>query len=272
MPELPEVESIRNRLRSGTESHPSLLGNLFLGVEIRWLRSIAYPTAQEFQSQVVGQTILELNRRGKYLIFHLSDSYLIVHLRMSGDISVISKGDLVRQHDRIVFHLNDGLRLVFNDARKFGRIWLVHDPLQVTGKLGPEPFSVELTNEVFYSRLTAVKRQIKPLLLDQTFLAGLGNIYTDEALHLAQIHPLCLSNQIDSLQSSRLLACIREVLEEGIRRQGASIDWVYRGGDFQNYFRVYKRTGQPCPTCGTLILRIMVGQRGTHYCPQCQKL
>lgn len=271
MPELPEVESIRNRLRIGTENQPSLLSKLFLGVEILWLRSIAVPSAQEFQSQVVGQTILELNRRGKYLIFHLSDSYLLIHLRMSGDIQILIKDVPTGRHDRVIFHLNDGLRLVFSDARKFGRIWLVPHPEEVIGNLGPEPFSSELTDEIFYKRLTTLRRQIKPLLLDQTFLAGLGNIYSDEALHLACIHPLCPSDQINPDQSRRLLASIREVLSEGIRRQGASIDWVYRGGDFQNYFRVYKRTGQPCQVCGTPIARVIIGQRSTHFCPGCQK-
>jgi formamidopyrimidine-DNA glycosylase len=114
------------------------------------------------------------------------------------------------------------------------------------------------------------KRQLKPLLLDQSFIAGLGNIYTDEALHLARLHPLSLSNQLAPSQSETLLMAIRSVLEEGIRHNGASIDWVYRGGDFQNHFRAYQRTGQPCLVCGTPILRITLGQRGTHFCPTCQ--
>jgi formamidopyrimidine-DNA glycosylase len=115
-------------------------------------------------------------------------------------------------------------------------------------------------------------RQLKPLLLDQHFLAGMGNIYTDEALNLAGLHPLMNSAQIQEDQAARLLHSIRDVLREGIRRNGASIDWVYRGGDFQNYFRVYQRTGQPCPVCDTPIERLTVGQRGTHFCPQCQVL
>jgi formamidopyrimidine-DNA glycosylase len=114
------------------------------------------------------------------------------------------------------------------------------------------------------------KRQLKPLLLDQGFLAGLGNIYTDEALFLAKLHPLTLSNAISKKKADGLWLAIREVLEEGIRRNGASIDWVYRGGDFQNHFRVYGRTGEPCPICKTPVERITVGQRGTHFCPHCQ--
>jgi formamidopyrimidine-DNA glycosylase len=113
---------------------------------------------------------------------------------------------------------------------------------------------------------------LKPLLLDQTFLAGLGNIYADEALHQALLHPLTPANQVSPGQAERLWLAIRDVLEEGIRRNGASIDWVYRGGDFQNYFRVYRRTGKPCQRCGTQIQRILVGQRATHFCPNCQPL
>ncbi|MGZ9163868.1 MAG: zinc finger domain-containing protein, partial [Anaerolineales bacterium] len=113
-------------------------------------------------------------------------------------------------------------------------------------------------------------RQLKPLLLDQTFLAGLGNIYTDEALHIAKLHPLAVSDSITAKQARVLQDAVRKVLEEGIRRNGASIDWVYRGGEFQNHFRVYDRKGKPCPVCGTKIERIVVGQRSTHYCPKCQ--
>jgi formamidopyrimidine-DNA glycosylase len=116
------------------------------------------------------------------------------------------------------------------------------------------------------------KRQIKPLLLDQSFIAGMGNIYTDEALFLSRIHPLTRADQITSAQAEQLLENIRLVLKEGIIRNGASIDWVYRGGEFQNYFRVYQRTGQPCPVCGSPIERIVVGQRGTHFCPVCQEI
>ena len=119
--------------------------------------------------------------------------------------------------------------------------------------------------------LTGRSRQLKPLLLDQTFLAGLGNIYTDEALHLAKLHPLRRSDTLSLLEAQCLLAAIRSILCEGIARNGASIDWVYRGGDFQNHFRVYGREDQPCPACGTPITRLVVGQRGTHVCIHCQK-
>lgn len=162
--------------------------------------------------------------------------------------------------------------MAFNDARKFGRAWLVTDPNTILKDLGPEPLDPGLTPAIFYERLKSHQRQLKPLLLDQTFLAGLGNIYTDEALHLAKLHPLTIAQSLTLQQAKRLLDGIRLVLNEGIRRNGASIDWVYRGGDFQNYFRVYQRTGEPCPVCGSPIQRIMLGQRGTHFCPKCQSL
>ena len=160
--------------------------------------------------------------------------------------------------------------MVFNDTRKFGRIWLVNSPDQIIGKLGPEPLNTEFTALQFYAKLQNVHRQIKPLLMDQTFLAGLGNIYTDESLFLAGIHPRTISSDIPVEKAEKLLGSIREVLEEGIRRNGSSIDWIYRGGDFQNYFKVYQRTGDACFNCGEPIQRILVGQRGTHFCPHCQ--
>jgi formamidopyrimidine-DNA glycosylase len=161
---------------------------------------------------------------------------------------------------------------VFNDTRKFGRVWLVRDPNEVVGGLGPEPLSEEFTSQALYESLQSRRRQLKPLLLDQSFLAGLGNIYTDEALHRARLHPLTVSDSVNREQAQALWDAIREVLQEGLRRNGASIDWVYRGGEFQNYFRVYDREGQPCPVCGTMILRLVIGQRGTHVCPGCQRI
>jgi formamidopyrimidine-DNA glycosylase len=149
-------------------------------------------------------------------------------------------------------------------------VWLVDEVDRVVGMLGPEPLDESLTVEILFDRLHATRRQLKPLLLDQTFVAGLGNIYVDEALNLAKLHPLTPANCVNSAQAARLLESIRTVLRDGIARNGASIDWVYRGGEFQNYFRVYQRTGEPCPECGTPIARITVGQRGTHFCPLCQ--
>jgi formamidopyrimidine-DNA glycosylase len=276
MPELPEVETIRNRLRLGGPESPPLPGRLITGACLLWDRTLAVPSAQEFPSRIAGQTIRDIDRRGKFMIFRLSQDALLIHLRMSGDLLLRPASAGLAPHDRLVLELDadpqvGNLRLAFNDTRKFGRAWLVEDPAQVVGSLGPEPFDPSITAQVFQQMLYSRRRQLKPLLLDQSFLAGLGNIYTDEALHLAGLHPLRLSDSLEPAESGLLLESIRQVLLEGIHRQGASIDWVYRGGDFQNYFRVYGRKGEACPTCGAPVERILVGQRGTHFCPNCQK-
>ena len=190
----------------------------------------------------------------------LTMRFLITHLRMSGDIRVEPELDdnenpiPVLAHDRIIYHFSPGpggrLRMAFNDARKFGRVWLVENPQEVTGLLGPEPLSDDFTPGLLYNRLQRTHRQIKPLLLDQSFLAGMGNIYTDEALYLSRIHPLRISSTLSMNEAEILWQAIQSVLNEGIRRNGASIDWVYRGGEFQNTFQVYRRTGEPCYRCG----------------------
>lgn len=270
MPELPEVETIRNNLRLGVEHWPPVVGHDIQSAEILWDRTLAAPDKESFLREIQGQRIEEIGRRGKFMVFQLSRDYLIIHLRMSGDLLVESEGEPVAPHHRLVLHLSGGIRLSFNDTRKFGRVWFVPDPEMVVGSLGPEPLSDELTPEIFHERLRRHKRQLKPLLLDQTFLAGMGNIYTDEALNLSGLHPLQRADLLSFAQSCRLLDSIRAVLKKGIQTHGASIDWVYRGGDFQNHFRVYQRTGLPCPQCGTPVERITLGQRGTHFCPHCQ--
>jgi formamidopyrimidine-DNA glycosylase len=276
MPELPEVETIARKLRQGEGDAVKLPGRIFTGVDLLWPRTIAQPSAEEFTSRLPGQIIETVGRQGKFLVFVLSQDVMLIHLRMSGDLRVEKKEDPAgclnqpERHDRVILYLDENYRLAFNDVRKFGRIWLVKDAKSITANLGPDPFDPLLTASVFYHRLCLSHRQIKPLLLDQGFLSGIGNIYADESLHRAGLHPLSISNSISADQSQKLLESIRFVLEEGIRRNGASIDWVYRGGDFQNFFQVYQRTGQPCFVCGTLIERIIVGQRGTHYCPYCQ--
>lgn len=278
MPELPEVETIARTLREGGQGRDAVIGKEISSVQLLWPRTLAEPTAEIFYARLPGQEILLVGRRGKFLVFQLSLDALLVHLRMSGDIRTEPVLDPngapvpLQPHDRMAIEFTDGTRLAFNDTRKFGRVWLATDPQMVTGGLGPEPDDAQMTPQAFYERLHGVRRQIKPLLMDQTFLAGLGNIYTDEALHRARIHPLRPSDSLTLEEAARLWDSIHTVLAAGIRNNGASIDWAYRGGDFQNHFQVYQRTGQPCPVCGAPIERITVGQRGTHYCPNCQCL
>lgn len=271
MPELPEVETIARNLREGRGS-PSILDRRIRAADLRWRRTLAEPSRAEFLRRVVGQRIRTVGRRAKFLRLDLTRDTLLIHLRMSGDLHVRPSAQPPAPHDRLVLHFEDGLALAFHDTRKFGRVWLTDDPDHVLGNLGPEPLDPALTAARFAQMLRARHRLLKPLLLDQTFLAGLGNIYTDEALHLARLHPLQSSDTLTEEQAATLLRAIRSVLRAGIRSHGASIDWVYRGGDFQNHFRAYGRAGQPCPTCGRPIRRLTVGQRGTHICPACQRL
>ncbi|MBN1449492.1 MAG: bifunctional DNA-formamidopyrimidine glycosylase/DNA-(apurinic or apyrimidinic site) lyase [Anaerolineales bacterium] len=288
MPELPEVETIARKLR------PELVGKSITKADLLWSRTLATPSPAQFNKWIKGQEIKAVGRRAKYVHIQLSEYHLFVHLRMSGDLYIKEGKTAPEKHDRLILSLTPnpsptgreefppppvgegtGVReskLVFNDTRKFGRVWLVRDLDEVIGGLGPEPLSDEFTAEMLYENLQSRHRQLKPLLLDQAFLAGMGNIYTDEALHMARLHPLAASDSVNREQAQALWEAIRAVLQEGIRRNGASIDWVYRGGEFQNYFRVYDRKGLPCPVCGTEIERSVIGQRGTHVCPNCQRI
>jgi formamidopyrimidine-DNA glycosylase len=272
MPELPEVETIARILRLGTPHQPPVVGRQVQDVQLLWSRTLAEPSPAQLHARLLGQVIEDAGRRGKFLVLRLTSRWLLFHLRMSGDLLVRPAFTPPVTHDRLLLELDGGVQLVFNDARKFGRVWLVDEVDHVLGDLGPEPLYEGFSARELFDRLQHTRRQLKPLLLDQSFLAGMGNIYVDEALNLAGLHPLTPSNALTQEQAARLLTSIRAVLQDGISRNGASIDWVYRGGDFQNYFRVYQRTGQPCPKCGTPIARIVVGQRGTHYCPHCQPL
>ena len=274
MPELPEVETIARSLARDA----SIDGRTIRSCDVRWERTIAFPSVATFKRRIQGQTVCSLGRCGKYLVITLDKDTLLMHLRMSGDLRfektahTSAKTISTEKHDRLLIFFEDGACLVFNDTRKFGRVWLLPDPQVVLRKIGPDALDEQLTPALFYEMLQSKKRQLKPLLMDQHFLAGLGNIYTDEALYLAKLHPLQQSDDISAEQAALLLRSIRAVLREGIRRNGASIDWVYRGGDFQNHFCVYGRAGEPCFACGQPIQRLLVGQRGTHICPHCQQI
>jgi formamidopyrimidine-DNA glycosylase len=264
MPELPEVETIARKLK------PELVGRTIRSADLLWRRTLASPTPKKFHQQIAGQKILDVGRRAKFLNIRLKDFNLLIHLRMSGDLFLHKGAHKPEKHDRLVLQLSGNKSLAFNDTRKFGRVWLTDDPDGLFSSIGPEPLGREFTPQWLYASLHRKHRMLKPLLLDQSFLAGLGNIYTDEALNIARLHPLAASNSVTRRQAEALHEAIRRVLREGIRRNGASIDWAYRGGGFQNYFRVYDREGEPCRNCGAEIERIVVGQRGTHYCPNCQ--
>lgn len=276
MPELPEVETIRQRLIKGFEKSPSILKQKISKVNLLWSGVVAEPDPQTFASFLPGQMVLAVDRRAKFLVLSLSDAYLVFHLRMSGDLYLEEQEKSAPfrdpKHDRLWLDFESGWRLVFNDTRKFGRVWLVNDTSKLFSQLGLEPFDEKLTPAVFYQMLQAHSRQLKPLLIDQHFIAGIGNIYSDEALFSAQLNPKRLSDSLSPAEAEELLKAIRSVLTKAIDQKGASIDWVYRGGDFQNHFQVYQQTGNPCPNCGHPIEKTKVAQRGTHFCPNCQKM
>lgn len=277
MPELPEVETVVRAL------HQPLVGRKFADLTTDWPRHFAMPTYEEARHRLLGQAVFGLGRRGKFILMHLSTGdTLIIHLRMSGHLSVVDSGTPLHKHDHTVFRLASmsganrlGQELRFRDQRKFGRIYLVNDPEVVLGSLGPEPLDAGLSPDLFHEKLHARKRVVKSLLLDQTFLAGVGNIYADEALYYAGINPLRKSNTLSESESAALLTAIRQVLQMGIEREGASIDLYVKPdgskGDMQNAVAVYGRTGYPCYACGTPIERISLNNRGTHYCPVCQQ-
>jgi len=271
LPELPEVETISRALRNGGRDAPSIVGWKIISAQLRWPKTLAGPSWIEFQNKIIDQQVLDIHRRGKFIVIHLDNHFLVVHLRMSGDLRVEADEQEIQKHDHLIIWFENGMHLAFNDPRKFGRVWLLDDVEPLFSQLGPEPFEIE-SAEYFHQMLTKHNRQIKPLLMDQHFISGMGNIYTDEALHKANLHPLINSSAISSEQAKNLLNAIKEVLNLGIVRNGASIDWFYRGGSFQNEFQVYGRNGLPCLNCGTLINKIVVGQRGTHYCPTCQPI
>jgi formamidopyrimidine-DNA glycosylase len=268
MPELPEVETIARGLASGADN---LVGRRVARAHAAWKRTVAAPSAVEFERRIVGQQVKTISRRGKFVQIQLDRDTLLIHLRMSGDLLTGYQQEPLGSHSRLQIWFEDGMQLSFQDPRKFGRVWLVANAEEVTGALGLEPLAPSLTPSRFHQKLAVRRRQLKPLLLDQTFLAGIGNIYADEALWEARLHPLSLASRVSREKSAALLRGIRKVLKAGIRRNGASIDWVYRGGEYQNHFKVYQRDGEPCFRCGTKIKRIVLGQRGTHFCPRCQR-
>jgi formamidopyrimidine-DNA glycosylase len=269
MPELPEVEIIARRLRNGN-STPPLPGSVIRNVSILWPRHIVQPSLSTFRKQMKQRRIVDVRRRGKFLVFPLDLGTLLIHLRMSGDLYLMPATKPRGPYEHTIFNLVGDWQLRFSDARKFGQVHYLSDPSPILDQLGPEPLDPTFTVDIFSRRLKQHRRILKSFLMDQTFLAGLGNIYTDEALFLAGLHPELRSHDLSPIEIEKLWLGIRTALQEGLRYNGASIDWVYRGGNFQNQFRVYQRTGEPCPVCSTTIRRIVVGQRGTHFCPTCQ--
>jgi formamidopyrimidine-DNA glycosylase len=270
MPELPEVETFRRHLLQGVDGAPSILGKKIINAELLWEGTLASPSPAEFLSRIQGQFITGVGRRGKNLLIHLSQDTMIIHLRMSGELIVEGKTADVGKHYRLILNFDDPNRLAFNNIRKFGRIWLTDSPEELLDSLGPEPLGEEFTAGLLFQLLQKKNQGLKYFLLDQGNIAGMGNIYTDEALHRAKLHPTLKTDSLNLQQAELLWKSIQDVLREAIKNQGSSIDWMYQGGDFQKYLSVYNLEGVPCSTCSTPILRIKIAQRSTYYCPACQ--
>ncbi len=270
MPELPEVETFRRYLLQGNSGAPSILGKKILNADLLWEGTLASPTPQEFNERIQGQFVTGVGRRGKNLIIQLAKDALIIHLRMSGEIIVEEKTNPLGKHYRLILNFTDPYRLAFNNIRKFGRVWLTSDQEDFLANLGPEPLSDDFTPEQFQEILGSRSRGLKYFLLDQEMIAGLGNIYTDEALHRANLHPATKTDSLASREVHKLWISIREVLLEAIQNQGSSIDWMYQGGDYQKYLSVYNLEGEPCKNCQSPIKRIKIAQRSTYFCPNCQ--
>jgi formamidopyrimidine-DNA glycosylase len=268
LPELPEVETIRRDLT------PRLTGKSFVGLTLHWPKTVQIPSIEAFERRLIGQTIRELDRRGKYLIFRLaSGDALILHLRMSGSLLIDPKCE-DDHYTRTVFHLDDGSKICFRDPRKLGVMWLVQNASDVVGKLGPEPLDPSFTAETLTQRVKKRSAPIKATLCDQSLIAGVGNMYADEALFAAGIHPLRPANSLSEEETKRLYAAVRQALGEAIDCCGASISDYQRpdgaAGTAQFTFKVAHRRGESCPACGTPIERIPIRQRGSYFCPRCQ--
>jgi formamidopyrimidine-DNA glycosylase len=275
VPELPEVETVARLLR------PRLVGRTIVGARVRWRRTIGGASEAAFRAAVSGRRVSAIERRGKFLLFALErggvpSGWLVGHLRMTGRMHVEPRSWDPGPFGKVELPLDDGRVFHFVDVRKFGRLVHARDHAELTGELGPEPLAAEFGAGELGNLLRGRRRRLKPLLLDQTVIAGLGNIYADEALFAARLHPLRRADRVTPAECARLHAAIRATLRAAIEREGSSFDTFYRTpegnpGSYQDSFRVYGRTGEPCLACGAPIRRIVVGQRGTHHCPRCQR-
>ncbi len=282
MPELPEVETVARDLR------PYLVGATIVGARCTWARTLRTHSPEAFADAVSGRRIESVGRRAKQLVLELSgDAALTIHLKMTGQLFVVPADAPEDPYVRLTLELADGRELRFRDIRKFGKVGLYgRDPVSgelvtevgggaVFAAIGPEPLDPAFTVREFRRRLRKRKGRLKPLLLDQSFLAGVGNIYADESLWLARLHPLRSAATLRPPDERRLYEAIRGILAEAIERRGSSIDdYTAPDGDgaMQERLAVYQRTGEPCPRCGRPLKRIVVGARSTHFCSWCQRL
>lgn len=269
MPELPEVET------HVLEMQRLLQDRTLEGVEVSWPKTVVVPDLDSFCALLAGQIFRRFSRRAKYMLLHLDDSWcLIVHLRMTGTFRLVPRSAEPHPHVRVNMQLQGSESLHFLDQRKFGRMWLVQDPRPVLAGLGPEPLSRQFTGRYLQRQLHRRAAALKAVLLDQKVAAGVGNIYADEALFYARLHPQKPARTATPQECRRLCRAVRRVLRTGIELRGSFIG-TYRPpsgapGRFQLEHQVFRRTGKPCTRCGTPIAKVIVAQRSTHFCPRCQ--
>ncbi|WP_429971007.1 DNA-formamidopyrimidine glycosylase [Fructilactobacillus sp. Tb1] len=275
MPELPEVETVRQGLIKLVK------GATIKSVEVLYPKMINMP-ADEFEKILAGKKIMDIDRRGKYLLFRLSDDYtLMSHLRMEGKYEVQPEGTERPKHTLVVFHLTDGRELRYKDTRMFGKMALVktedvYTKLSGLSKIGPEPTEQDLKFDYMKQIFHKSHRNIKGFLLDQSKIAGLGNIYCDEVLWMSKINPEQKTNELSDAEIERLRKNIIKEIAAAIKGHGTTVhsysNAYGEAGSFQNQLHAYGRKGEPCERCGTPMEKIKVAQRGTTFCPKCQKL
>ena len=272
MPELPEVETVRRGLEK------LILGKKISNIDIHYPKMIK-TDLDEFQKEMFGQVIQSMGRRGKYLLFYLTDKVLISHLRMEGKYFYYPDQVPERKHAHVLIHFEDGGTLVYEDVRKFGTMELLApellDAYFVSKKLGPEPTEQDFDLEIFRGALKKSKKPIKSHLLDQTLVAGLGNIYVDEVLWRAKVHPASPSQSLTRAEATAIHEQTIEVLGQAVEKGGSTIRTYTNAfgedGTMQDFHQVYDKAGQACSRCGSIIEKIQLGGRGTHFCPKCQR-
>jgi formamidopyrimidine-DNA glycosylase len=275
MPELPEVEHVVRALRR------SILGRRILAVEIKLPRLLVRSSPTSFKRKLRGARIDAVNRRGKYILIELdTQQVLLVHLRMTGKFLCIGADQPLPPYPHVVFYLDDDRRLIFCDMRQFGRMRLLPtqklSALPQIEALAPEPLTDDFSLDYFLETLSKSRRSLKQLLLDQTRILGLGNIYASEALFLARISPLKPADSLSKKRALRLHEAIRDILQEAIDAGSTlRIDLTDGDGSYfgttERFWRVYERAGEPCVNCGAPIRRVVQGGRSTYYCPRCQR-
>jgi len=271
MPELPEVETVKNGLIKKVK------GRKIINCKVLWNGIIAYPDKETFIKEIKNQTINDIERRGKFLLFILDDYYLTSHLRMEGKYFIKDPNEPLNKHDHVIFSLDDGKELRYNDTRKFGKMHLTKkDKLDKSpiSKLGKEPWDKELTPKYLRQKLNK-KKAIKTLLLDQSIIAGIGNIYADEILFISKINPETYGKDLTNKNLQDIIDNTKNILERAIELGGTTIH-TYTAvdgitGRFQQELLVHGKKDEECPECHTKIVKIVVNTRGTYYCPKCQK-